>query len=451
MKPNGDDAVKYDTSLKAPELIQKWSEIVPTIKSKLERDSYDEEGSRSDKQLNTTIPNGFQFVKNITLGKAGIKSVFFMTTGELERFGVLDERYAQFYSNGSIYGKFFVGRQRETIASVVKAQFVGTERWKLIAPWKLLITSTRTMELKIIDPLTFKILSTITTQKPVLSMEFLDLEEPLLVVGSAGMISIYKFKNVFKHSKNSSLVEFDSLKKVITDFGSEDWITHLAIDRKKSILYAAYDNNVAIYDLNTFKRIEVCHGLHDESISSLLVWEENGYWITGSKDTTIKIWNTQNFMLYTLKDHLQTISSLSWATVGIEQQHTYLLSSSLDSTVRLWNLDDGKCINKINGTSAIHGITWMKDSTFAIYSDDGVEVWTLNHFFCTFSSLSAPLFSLKTNRSFKAPARIVGYSSDGSVVIITPRTGEKLVIGYPIPSESSIIDGLYDSIQRMFF
>jgi WD40 repeat protein len=444
---------KKEIKLRAPELILPWSEVVPIIKGSLERELFvptdSDELTRPDKHINTSIPNGFQFIKNVGLGRKNMNSVLFMPTGESERFAVLDNHFAHFYNSNQLYGKFIVAQQRGNNFNPIKAQFVGTERWIYISPWKLLIISTSSMELKIIDPQNFKVLSTISSPKPILCLEFVDADEPLLLIGCVGSIAVYKFKNVFKHSKSASLVEFDSLKMVLDDLDEDDWVSHITVDPKRQLLYAAFDNNVVIYDFLTFQKITTFYEIHDESITDLIVWPDQGYWITASKDTSIKVWNTQNYVLYTLKGHLQTVTGLCLANVGSDLQYTYLLSTSLDATVRMWNLDDGKCINKINCSSEVHGIVWMKDPQFAIYTEDGIEVWVLNQFFCTYSSLSTSLFKLSTNRNVNGPKRIVGYSTDGSIIIMTPRTGEKLVIGYPVATDSNIIDGVYDSIQRI--
>lgn len=151
------------------------------------------------------------------------------------------------------------------------------------------------------------------------------------------------------------------------------------------MIFVAYDNNIAIYNFHTGKRNETHLRAHSESISSLIVWEEHGYWITGSKDSTIKIWNSQNLVLYELKGHFNTITSLHLSELGRDSDNKFLLSASLDSTIRMWSIQNGKCLNKVNTAYPIKGMIWMRDNIFSIYSDEQISIWSLNRLFSLFS------------------------------------------------------------------
>jgi WD40 repeat protein len=183
----------------------------------------------------------------------------------------------------------------------------------------------------------------------------------------------------------SGLIEFDSLLYSVDDLKPDDWVNCIAVDKRRWLIFVAYDSNIATYNFHTGKRIETHLGIHTESISSLLLWEEQGYWITGSKDSKIKIWNSQNFVLYELKGHYNTITSLYLSGLGRDSKATFLLSASLDSTIRMWNMEDGKCLYKINTANPIKGMIWMRDNIFSTYSDEKISIWSLNQFFSVFS------------------------------------------------------------------
>jgi hypothetical protein len=114
-----------------------------------------------------------------------------MPTTEIERFGAIDNHYAHFYRNGMHYSKLMVTELKGHNATLGSSTtLTGTEKWIYIKQWKLIIVYTSFMELRIIDTQHFKLLSSIPTHKPVLCMEFLELENPLLVVGGVGYIAV---------------------------------------------------------------------------------------------------------------------------------------------------------------------------------------------------------------------------------------------------------------------
>jgi hypothetical protein len=44
----------------------------------------------------------------------------------------------------------------------------------------------------------------------------------------------------------SALIEFDSIHMEITDFDAIDWVNCICIDDRRDLLYASFDNNVAV-------------------------------------------------------------------------------------------------------------------------------------------------------------------------------------------------------------
>lgn len=176
----------------------------------------------------------------------------------------------------------------------------------------------------------------------------------------------------------------------------------------------------------------------------MAIWEHQSYLITGSKSGSIKVWNSQYNLLYEMKEHYQTVTGLCIAPIG---SFTYLLSCSLDSNIRMWSLDDGICLNKINTMNEINGITWMKNSTFSTYSNSCVSVWSVSKFFIPFSNLGSSLNSMKRIEGIEdIPTRILGLGSNGSVIVMSPKTGEKLFVINPFVSGTTITDGVYDPI-----
>ena len=95
------------------------------------------------------------------------------------------------------------------------------------------------------------------------------------------------------------------------------------------------------YSKNKQIIIFYCSGLCLRNLTghSDLIWAltllPNGFIASGSKDSTVKIWDiTKTYPLYTLTGHTSNIRALTL----INEQ--YLASCSADSTIKLWSLSD---------------------------------------------------------------------------------------------------------------
>lgn len=81
--------------------------------------------------------------------------------------------------------------------------------------------------------------------------------------------------------------------------------------------------------------------------------------ISGSFDSTIKIWSTESGQcLSTLKGHRMYVNSVS-----ISADNSKIVSTALDKTVKLWDMESGKCLRTFEGHTG--------DVTCACMSSDG--------------------------------------------------------------------------------
>jgi hypothetical protein len=137
--------------------IYPWDQIAVKIKTMIDRehiqDDSDEEAKEEIEhtQINTAIPNGFQWLKNIALSKNSINSVVYMPTGptlEIEKFGTFDTNWVHFWKNGTHQSKIAACRLKEK--NTIATPFSGIERWIYINAWKLIILSTSSMEIRVL-------------------------------------------------------------------------------------------------------------------------------------------------------------------------------------------------------------------------------------------------------------------------------------------------------------
>ena len=109
------------------------------------------------------------------------------------------------------------------------------------------------------------------------------------------------------------------------------------------------DGSINIWNLNE-KRILRSTRAHKHGVSSLAKANDSSKIISGSRGSTIKIWDTiqLNDPLLKITQHWDKINCLKM--LG----DNYFLSGSDDQTVRKWNIVSGQCIQTINLNRSVY-------------------------------------------------------------------------------------------------
>lgn len=99
-------------------------------------------------------------------------------------------------------------------------------------------------------------------------------------------------------------------------------------------------------------------------------YDNNKLLMTGSYDTTIKIWNTKTGeLIRTLTGHTMGVKSL----VFDDQK---LISGGLDSTIKVWNWRTGECISSYTGHSeGIISVDFLDKLIVSGSADKTIKVW----------------------------------------------------------------------------
>lgn len=93
-----------------------------------------------------------------------------------------------------------------------------------------------------------------------------------------------------------------------------------------------------------WKLMRVISG-HQGWVMCVAVDHSNKWFVTGSKDRTIKFWDLASGQLkLTLTGHINTVRG-----VAVSNKHTYLFSCGEDKTVRCWDLEYNKIIRNYHG------------------------------------------------------------------------------------------------------
>jgi len=81
---------------------------------------------------------------------------------------------------------------------------------------------------------------------------------------------------------------------------------------------------------------------------SVCVQFDGAHIVSGSLDTSIRVWNAETgSCLHTLIGH-QSLTS------GMELRDNILVSGNADSTVKVWNITNGQCLQTLQGTIYQH-------------------------------------------------------------------------------------------------
>ena len=160
----------------------------------------------------------------------------------------------------------------------------------------------------------------------------------------------------------------------------------------------------------------------------------------------VKIWDTVYQPLHICKQHYNSITGLVEVTGFGEKYTSNFISSSLDASLRVWNISSGECLHRIETGLPLLGLSWMKAANFLTFSEHEIMVWNLNRFYTLFNSVGSPIVHLERIDPVKYdhPARIFGVGMDGSSSLFNPRSGEKLVAGFPVMQEVQVTSAVYD-------
>ena len=126
------------------------------------------------------------------------------------------------------------------------------------------------------------------------------------------------------------------------------------------------------------ENVSVVHTLtHSDQISSFAISPDWQTLVSGSGDSTIKIWQLSTGReLRTLTGHSNSVFSLAISPDG-----ETLVSGSVDNTIKIWQLSTGRELRTLTGHSrGVDGLTISPDgqTLVSISSDKTIKIWQLS-------------------------------------------------------------------------
>lgn len=478
----------------------------------------------SNAVLSVTLPYGFQMMRSLPHTKASVKSVLFVSDiSRVDSFVSVDTRCCHVWRGSTRLKRLPITKRSRTQTQSVKtndsamhkemsveagglgmAGLMAMTRWAWVGKFNVFILANAHLELKVLDS-SLNELSVIRSPKPVLHIQFIESCDEVVAAG-VGNISIYSLKKSISTVRNRTIYVLGEPRMVISDLKLDDWVSFTTYDRLSDRLLVASDANVFIYNLQSGKRLHSMNNIHELSITALAYYAPSQYIITASKDASIKIWNSNFFLLHQLSGHSAPVTGMilflsngmsaksaeetkvndsnaddNGDSNEFRQRHSKastkavvkggesgdalhndtvtLLSCSLDRTMQLWNLESGQCLYRMETQHPCLGIEYMRRDTFYHFTCGGIYVWNLNRFFSPFNSFQSQVRLIKHILSTPPPpfplpqstAKIVAVGEDCSIRIINPVTAETVTTTLPTLGDAFILDVLVDPVQSVLY
>ncbi|KAL6453736.1 MET30 F-box protein MET30 [Candida maltosa Xu316] len=152
--------------------------------------------------------------------------------------------------------------------------------------------------------------------------------------------------------------------------GHTDGVTCLQFNRKY-LMTGSYDTTIKIWKIETGECIKTLTG-HTKGVRSLVF--DNQKLITGGLDSTIKVWN------YHTGQCIATYRGHDDAVVSVDFTNKSIVSGSADHTVRVWHVDSRTCYTLRGHTDWVNCVKIHSPSNtiFSASDDTTIRMWDMN-------------------------------------------------------------------------
>ncbi|RLV90763.1 F-box protein MET30 [Spathaspora sp. JA1] len=157
---------------------------------------------------------------------------------------------------------------------------------------------------------------------------------------------------------------------VKTFTGHTDGVTCLQFNRKY-LMTGSYDTTIKIWKIETGECLKTLSG-HTKGVRSLVF--DNQKLITGGLDSTIKVWN------YHTGRCIATYRGHDDAVVSVDFSNKSIVSGSADHTVRIWHVDSRTCYTLRGHTDWVNcvKIHSASNTLFSASDDTTIRMWDMN-------------------------------------------------------------------------
>lgn len=162
--------------------------------------------------------------------------------------------------------------------------------------------------------------------------------------------------------------------KILEFNGHKDGVTCLQFNNKY-LMTGSYDTTIKIWKIDTGECIRTLTG-HTKGVRSLVF--DSTKLITGGLDSTIKVWNYHN------GNCIATYRGHEDAVVSVDSNEKLIVSGSADHTVKVWHVDTRTCYTLRGHTDWANCVKIhpQSNTVFSASDDTTIRMWDLNNNEC---------------------------------------------------------------------
>lgn len=191
--------------------------------------------------------------------------------------------------------------------------------------------------------------------------------------------------NKVKFSHNSQLIASASIDQTIKLWNIEGKLlrtlrTHepvydVTFSPDDQTLIAGTGQNIQIWTVDG-KLLNIIRGdnAHNAEVYDVEFSHDGRFFLSGSKDQTIKLWTKNGQLLKTFQDHNNTVWEVEWS-----EDDSYFLSASEDGTIKKWNLDGTLVKTILAHSGAVMDVEFVPERKvfFSAGEDQTVKFWSV--------------------------------------------------------------------------
>ncbi len=208
-------------------------------------------------------------------------------------------------------------------------------------------------------------------------MIIIDLNDKKLLfnakVNPGGIFDFYKGSDlIYIFGEKGTVTVIDSDFKIVRQkMILNDSIRQVLPYRYDLFIMACSDSSIKLVNRENLQVIETISA-HESSVFSIALSEDMEKLYTGSRDATIKVWDTNSFIeSMHIPAHHFHVNSLA-----LNRMNNLLLSASLDKSIRLWDADNMQLLKVIDlpkygmHSNSVNKVLWIEPNRFISCSDD---------------------------------------------------------------------------------
>ena len=203
-----------------------------------------------------------------------------------------------------------------------------------------------------------------------------EFKELIITAGEKGIVNIW-------NGNGDKIHNFSIQEEQTNEVNANNSIPYLLINKQTNkIIVGTSDQNLIYYDMNNFEQLKLLIGYHDEIIDIKYVNsnnndDKNTKLVIATNSEKVKVYDIKNEDWKIMNGHTDIVICLD-----VSNNNTMIITGSKDKTIKIWNTDKYKCITTCQGhTEAISAVSFGKKTSNFFLSgsrDKTIKYWNIS-------------------------------------------------------------------------